>query len=118
MNSRVPNDGPNPHGRPLLGAEPRGGVTGEVPHDWVLTAGDAQLTRWQSVTDDAPQAALMVVIECRIWRFSEEGSYSPKAAVGSWALARDPSHTAVRATHSAKGQGIPFGSSHHSSAGC
>jgi hypothetical protein len=82
MNSRVPTTA-----RILtadrFSAPSRGGVSGEVPHDWVLTAGDAQLTRWQSLTDDAPQAALMVVIECRIWRFSEEGSHSPKAAVGS-----------------------------------
>jgi predicted nucleotidyltransferase len=83
------------HGRALLGAEPRA-VIGEVADDWVLTAGDAQLARWQSLTDDAPHAALMVLTACRIWRFSEERTHCSKAAAGSWALARDPSLTAVR----------------------
>jgi hypothetical protein len=83
------------HGRALLGTEPRA-VIGEVPGDGVLTVGDAQLARWQSLTDDAPHAALMVLTACRIWRFSEERSHCSKAAAGSWALARDPSLTAVR----------------------
>jgi hypothetical protein len=83
------------HGRALLGAEPRA-VIGEVADDWVLTAGDAQLARWQSLTDDARHAALMVLTACRIWRFSEERTHCSKAAAGSWALARDPSLTAVR----------------------
>jgi predicted nucleotidyltransferase len=83
------------HGRALLGAEPRAAIS-EVPDDWVLLAGDAQLARWQSLTDDAPHAALMVLTACRIWRFSEERTHCSKAAAGSWALARDPSLTAVR----------------------
>ena len=62
----------------------------------MLLAGDAQLARWQSLTDDAPYAALMVLTACRIWRFSEERAHSSKAAAASWALARDPSLTAAR----------------------
>jgi hypothetical protein len=83
------------HGRALLGAEPRA-VIGEVPDEWVLLAGDAQLARWQTLTDDAPHAALMVLTACRIWRFSEERTHCSKAAAATWALARDPSLTAVR----------------------
>jgi Nucleotidyltransferase domain len=70
------------HGRALLGAEPRA-VIGQVPDDWVLIVGDAQLARWQSLTDDAPHAALMVLTACRIWRCSEERTHSSKAAAGS-----------------------------------
>jgi predicted nucleotidyltransferase len=83
------------HGRALLGAEPHV-LIGEVPDEWVVVAGDAQLARWQSLTDDAPHAALMVLTACRIWRFNEERIHCSKGAAGSWALARDPSLTAVR----------------------
>jgi hypothetical protein len=83
------------HGHALLGPSPRQ-LIGEVPSEWVLLAGDAQLARWQSLTDDAPYAALMVLTACRIWRFSEERAHSSKAAAASWALARDPSLTAAR----------------------
>jgi predicted nucleotidyltransferase len=83
------------HGRALLGAEPPA-VFGQVRDEWVLLVGDAQLARWQSLTDDAPYAALMVLTACRIWRFSEERTHCSKAAAASWAHARDPSLTAVR----------------------
>jgi predicted nucleotidyltransferase len=83
------------HGRALLGAEPHA-VIGEVPDEWVLLVGDAQLARWQSLTDDGRHAALMVLTACRVWRFSQERSRCSKAAAGSWALARDPSLKAVR----------------------
>jgi hypothetical protein len=83
------------HGRALLGASPRQ-VIGAVPHRWVLGAGDAQLARWESLTDDAPHAALMVLTACRIWRFSEERTHCSKSAAGLWVLARDPSLQAVR----------------------
>jgi Domain of unknown function (DUF4111)/Nucleotidyltransferase domain len=83
------------HGRALLGASPRE-VIGAVPHRWVLRAGDAQLARWESLTDDAPYAALMVLTACRIWRFSEERTHCSKSAAGLWALERDPSLQAVR----------------------
>jgi hypothetical protein len=83
------------HGRTLLGAPARE-LIGEVPAESVLTAGDAQLARWQSLTDDAPCAGLMVLTACRIWRFSEERIHSSKSAAGSWALTRDPSLHAIR----------------------
>jgi hypothetical protein len=84
------------HGRAVLGAAPQE-VIGAVPHEWVLGVGDAQLARWQSLTDDAPYAALMVLTACRIWRFSEERIHCSKSAAGAWALARDPSLNAIRA---------------------
>jgi predicted nucleotidyltransferase len=83
------------HGRALLGAAPRQ-LIGPVPPEWLLRAGDAQLARWQSLTDDAPYAALMVLTACRVWRFSEERIHCSKTAAGAWALTRDPSLEAVR----------------------
>jgi len=82
------------HGRRLLGAAPHE-IIGQVPDEWLLMAGDAQLARWESLTDDAPHAVLMVLTACRIWRFAEEHAHCSKAAGGHWALARDPSLTAV-----------------------
>jgi Domain of unknown function (DUF4111) len=84
------------HGRALIGAAPRE-LIGLVRPQWVLRAGDAQLARWQSLTDDAPYAALMVLTACRVWRFSEERVHCSKTAAGAWALERDPSLHAVRA---------------------
>jgi Domain of unknown function (DUF4111) len=83
------------HGHALLGPSPPQ-LIGEVPSEWVLRAGDAQLVRWQSLTEDAPYAALMALTACRIWHFSEERAHCSKAAAGTWALARDPSLTAAR----------------------
>jgi hypothetical protein len=83
------------HGRALLGADPRV-VIGEVADELVIAAGDAELARWQSLTDDARHAGLMVLTACRVWRFSEERTHCSKAAAGRWALAREPSLTAVR----------------------
>jgi GrpB-like predicted nucleotidyltransferase (UPF0157 family) len=83
-------------GRALLGAEPSE-LIGEIPDRWVLRHGDAQLARWQALTDDARHAVLMVLTACRIWRFSEERTYCSKPQAGAWALARDPSLHAVRA---------------------
>jgi hypothetical protein len=83
------------HGRALLGAVPPR-LIGTVPPALVLRVGDAQLARWQALTDDAPYAALMVLTACRVWRFSEERIHCSKSAAGSWALARDPSLRAVR----------------------
>jgi predicted nucleotidyltransferase len=83
------------HGHALLGADP-GQLIGAVPPELVLRAGDAQLARWQSLTDDEPYAALMVLTACRIWRFGEERIHCSKSAAGAWALTRDPSLHAVR----------------------
>jgi hypothetical protein len=83
------------HARTLRGASPRQ-LIGPVPHQWVVTAGDVQLARWESLTDDAPYAELMVLTACRVWRFTEEHTYCSKSEAGLWALARDPSLQAVR----------------------
>jgi hypothetical protein len=82
-------------GRALRGAEPDE-LIGEVRAEWVLSVGDAQLARWQSLTDDAPYAALMVLTACRIWRFGQERTHRSKSAAGTWALTRDPSLHAIR----------------------
>jgi hypothetical protein len=83
-------------GTALLGAAP-GDLISAVPHRWVLGVGDAQLARWQALTDDAQHAVLMVLTACRIWRFSETCSHCSKSEAGAWALKRDPSLQAVRA---------------------
>lgn len=83
------------HGRALSGAAPEE-LIGAVPPEWVLSVGDEQLARWQSLTDDAPYAALMVLTACRIWRFSEERIHCSKSAAAMWALTRDPSLQAIR----------------------
>ena len=82
------------HGRSLAG-QPPGTVIGPVPRRWLLEVGDRQLALWQRLTDDAAHAELMVLTACRIWRFAAEGIHSSKKAAGRWALARDPSLTAV-----------------------
>ncbi|MGH3042727.1 MAG: nucleotidyltransferase domain-containing protein [Gaiellaceae bacterium] len=83
------------HGRSLRGAAPRE-LIAEVPHEWVVNAGDQQLADWQLLTDDAKHAELMVLTACRIWRFHDEHIHCTKSAAGAWALARDPSLQAVR----------------------
>ena len=96
------------HGRALLGAEPHA-VIGEVPDEWVLLVGDAQLACWQSLTDDARHAALMVLTACRVWRFSQKGGQCSKAAAASWALALDLSLTTVHdAIRQRSGDAVPI----------
>jgi hypothetical protein len=83
------------HGRSLVGAAPAE-LIGEVPAEWVLAVGDAQLADWQAIGDDPKHAELTVLTTCRIWRFAEEGRYSSKPAAGAWALGRDPTLQVVR----------------------
>lgn len=83
------------HGWALRGAQPRT-LIGEVPKHFVVAAGDCQLARWQSLTEDTASAGLMVLTACRIWRFGKEGRHSSKRAAGLWALERDPSLVIVR----------------------
>lgn len=82
------------HGRSLAG-QPPGTVIGPVPRRWLLEVGDRQLAAWQRLTDDAAHAELMVLTACRIWRFTVVDIHSSKTAAGRWALARDPSLSAV-----------------------
>jgi predicted nucleotidyltransferase len=82
------------HGRRLIGAEPSA-VIGEVPDEWIVEIGDRYLANWERLVDDAANAELMVLTACRIWRFAAEGVHCSKPAAGRWALARDPSLTAV-----------------------
>jgi Domain of unknown function (DUF4111) len=83
------------HGRSLLSAAPAA-LIGEVPHRWVVAAGDAQLADWQAIGDDPPHAALTVLTACRVWRFAEERRHCAKTAAGEWALRRDPTLGVVR----------------------
>jgi hypothetical protein len=83
-------------GRALHGAAPRE-LIAAVRASSVLRVGDAQLARWQALTDDARHAALMLFSACRIWQFSEERTHSSKTAAAMWALGRDPSLEAIRA---------------------
>jgi hypothetical protein len=59
------------HGRGLLGAAPAA-LLGEVPAEWVLAVGDAQLADWEAIGDDPEHAELTVLTTCRVWRFAEE----------------------------------------------
>jgi Domain of unknown function (DUF4111)/Nucleotidyltransferase domain len=83
------------HGRSLVGAAPAE-LLGEVPAEWVLAVGDAQLADWETIGDDPPHAELTVLTTCRIWRLAEEGRLGSKTAAGEWALRRDPTLTVVR----------------------
>jgi hypothetical protein len=83
------------HGRELLGQGP-GSVVGAVPVTWVDAVGEQYLAAWEHLTDDAPHAELMVLTACRVWRFHAERVHCSKSAAGHWALARDPSLTAVQ----------------------
>jgi len=83
------------HGRRLLGAAPAE-LIGEVPAEWVLTVGDAQLAAWEAIGDDPKYAELTVLTTCRAWRLAEEGRHGSKTAAGEWALRRDPTLTVVR----------------------
>jgi aminoglycoside adenylyltransferase-like protein/nucleotidyltransferase-like protein len=83
------------HGRSLLGAPPSE-LIGELPDEWILEVGDAQLADWQAIGDDPPYAQLTVLTACRSWRFAEERQHSSKDAAGNWALSRDPTLQVIR----------------------
>lgn len=82
------------HGRSIFGRPPDS-VIGPVPGQWLVEIGDRQLAEWQSLTDDASHAELMVLTACRIWRFATEGLHFSKTVAGRWALGRDRSLSAV-----------------------
>ena len=83
------------HGRSLVGVAPAE-LIGEVPADWVVAVGDAQLADWQAIGDDPEHAELTVLTTCRIWRVAEEGRLGAKTAAARWALGRDPTLQVVR----------------------
>ena len=70
-------------------------VLGPVPAEWVIARGRHWLRTWQSLTGDEPHAAFMVLTACRIWHFAANGAHAPKTTAARWALARDPSLTAI-----------------------
>jgi hypothetical protein len=82
------------HGWSIVGRPPDS-VIGPVPGEWLVALGDRQLADWESLTDDASHAELMVLTACRVWRFATDGLHSSKTAAGRWALAREPSLSAV-----------------------
>jgi predicted nucleotidyltransferase len=83
----------------LSGAQPRA-VIGPVPAQWIVERGRHWLTKWQSLTGDAENAAFMVLTACRIWHFAVRNAHCSKIHAAEWALGRKPSLTAVRqATH-------------------
>ena len=82
------------HGRSLAGQPPDATIA-PVPREWLIEVGDRQLAAWERLTGDAEHAEFMVLTACRIWRFAAEGVHCSKTAAGRWALARDPSLTAV-----------------------
>jgi hypothetical protein len=73
------------HGRSLFGAAPAE-LIGEVPDQWVVAVGEAQLADWEAIGDDPKHAELTVLTACRVWRFAEEGRHCSKTAAGRWAL--------------------------------
>jgi predicted nucleotidyltransferase len=81
-------------GRALDGAEPHE-IIGEVPITAVQDRGLHWLHVWLDLTDDEQNACHMVLTACRIWRFAAEGRHCSKSSAARWALARDPSLTAV-----------------------
>ena len=83
------------HGRSLFGAAPAE-LIDEVPAQWVVAVGEAQLADWEAIGDDPKHAELTVLTACRVWRFAEEGRHCSKTAAGRWALRRDPTLQVVR----------------------
>jgi hypothetical protein len=65
------------HGRSLLGAAPAE-LIGQVPDEWMVAAGDTQLTDWQAVGDDPTHAGLTVLTACRAWRLPRRAATAPR----------------------------------------
>src|SRR5690242_17371713 len=82
-------------GRALSGAAPPD-LIAPIPADWIIERGMHWLLTWRTLTDDAENAAFMVLTACRIWRFAKENVHCSKLQAAQWALDRDPSLTAVR----------------------
>lgn len=82
-------------GHSLRGAEPAE-VIAPIPPEWVVDRNRYWLTTWRDRTDDAKNAAFMVLTGCRMWRFALEHVHCSKPDAAAWALARDPSLDVVR----------------------
>jgi hypothetical protein len=82
------------HGRALAGPSPAE-LIGDVPDDWVVNVGRAQLADWQRLEYEPQYGDLMVFTACRVWRFAEERRHCSKSAAAEWVLARDPSLSVV-----------------------
>jgi hypothetical protein len=83
------------NGRSLLGPPPPE-VIGEVPPERVRANSLGHLRRWLGLTDDAPNAAFMVITACRMWRFDLTGEHVSKSVAAQWALEQDPSLSGVQ----------------------
>jgi hypothetical protein len=79
----------------LRGAEPRA-VIAPVPPQWIVARGRHWLQTWRSLTDDAENAAFMVLTACRIWHFAVTHTHCSKARAAGWALDRNPALPAIR----------------------
>jgi predicted nucleotidyltransferase len=80
-----------------IASRPATSLIAEVPAEWVVAAGDAQLAEWQAIGDDPRYAQLTVLTACRIWRFAEELRHCSKTAAAEWALENEPSLAVVQA---------------------
>jgi len=78
-----------------LCAEPRA-VIAPVPPQWIVARGRHWLRTWRSLTDDAENAAFMVLTACRIWHFAVTHTHCSKARAAGWALDRNPALQAIR----------------------
>jgi hypothetical protein len=58
-------------------------LIGEVPAEWVLAVGDAQLGAWEAIGDDPKHAELTVLTACRVWRFAEGAATAPRLQPGT-----------------------------------
>jgi len=84
------------HGVALVGPDPVK-LIGEVPTEWLLGVGAAQLHDWQALDFEPRYGDLMVFTACRIWLLATEGRHSSKTAAARWALTRNPDLDVVRA---------------------
>lgn len=84
------------HGVALVGPDPAE-LIGEVPTEWLLEVGAAQLADWQALDFEPRYGDLMVFTACRIWRLAAERRHCSKTAAARWVLMRRPDLDVVRA---------------------
>ena len=82
-------------GRSLRGAAPRS-LIGDVPPAWVDEVGLAEIETWIRKGQDLRFTQMTALTACRIWRYKEERVHCSKSEAGRWALAVDPTLSAVR----------------------